>query len=141
MPARLSRPHEMSRLLAIRREVFVVGQGVPADLELDGLDASCTHFAVEHEGQLVGTARLRVTDAGFAKAERVAVTERARGLGLGQALMDALEDEARRGGHAEIVLYAQVGVVGFYERLGYHAVGEVFEEAGIGHREMRKRLA
>lgn len=141
MSVRASRPGELERLLAIRHEVFVVGQRVPEDLEVDGLDPACRHFVAEDDGQLVGTARLRVTPDGRAKAERVAVLERARGRGLGRELMRAIEDEARRLGFEELVLYAQVNVVPFYARLGYVAVGAVFEEAGIGHLEMRLRLS
>jgi len=91
------------------------------------------------DGQPAGTARLRVVE-GLAKAERVAVLERFRGAGVGAALMRALEGEARRRGLDQMVLHAQVRVIPFYERLGYAAHGPVFDDAGIPHRAMRKRL-
>lgn len=139
MRARRAHPHELSRALAIRREVFVEGQGVPLELEIDGLDPEALHLILEDQGELVGTARMRIVGAA-AKAERVAVLARARGRGAGRLLMDALEAEARALALEEVVLHAQTDVLGFYERLGYAAEGPVFDDAGIPHRKMRKRL-
>jgi predicted GNAT family N-acyltransferase len=54
--------------------------------------------------------------------------------------MGALEAAARERGLAEVILHAQVPVIPFYERLGYAAEGEVFFEAEIPHRVMRRTL-
>jgi predicted GNAT family N-acyltransferase len=35
-----------------------------------------------------------------------------------------------------IYLHAQVSVIGFYESMGFHSVGPIFDEAGIAHRKM-----
>ena len=137
---RVASTRELDACLAIRHEVFVRGQGVPADLEVDGLDPSCVHFVARAGEEAIGTARLRVTEDGHAKAERVAVREEWRGRGVGVGLMEALEAEARRRGHAEVVLYSQADAIPFYERLGYVGEGDRFLEAGIVHLEMRKRL-
>jgi predicted GNAT family N-acyltransferase len=125
--------------LAIRREVFVQGQEVPEELEIDGLDPECTHFLARVDGNPVGTARLREVK-GEAKAERVAVLASWRGYGIGRRLMEATEGEARASGLPGMVLNAQVSVIPFYEGLGYRAEGEVFLEAAIDHRTMRKDL-
>ena len=37
-------------------------------------------------------------------------------------------------------MHAQLYALGFYRRHAYEPVGPVFEEAGIDHVEMRKRL-
>ena len=123
----------------IRRKVFVVGQGVPEDLEIDGKDAASTHFLVWREGVAVGTARMRVVD-GNAKAERVAVLDSAAGSGLGTRLMEALECEALGRGLVRVVLHAQEAVIPFYQKRGYGVEGEFFVEAGIRHRAMSKAL-
>lgn len=123
----------------IRRIVFVVEQGVGEDEEWDDLDGECTHFVALNPGP-VGTARLRPMAGGVAKAQRVAVLREARGQGVGAALMESLEAEARARGHREVQLGAQVGALGFYRSLGYEAYGAEFEEAGIPHRWMRKAL-
>ncbi len=130
---------ELPDCISVRRDVFVVGQNVPEDLEVDGLDVQCTHFIARVDGRAVGTARLRITPEGIAKAERVAVRADVRGQRLGHRLMDALEAEARRQGHDEVVLSAQVPVIPFYEARGYVAEGPVYLDAGIDHRTMRRR--
>ncbi len=136
---RLACSIEMEHLFAIRREVFVAGQGVPIDREIDGLDDVATQFVALDGHEYVGTARLRIVD-GHAKVERVAVREAWRGCGVGGRLMDAAENHARSIGLADAVLSAQVPVIPFYERRGYAADGPVFEDAGIAHRYMRKPL-
>ncbi len=126
--------------LALRRRVFIEEQGVPEADELDGRDGECTHFlARDVRGAAVGCARLRPY-GGKLKVERVAVLPELRGSGLGRALMDAVEERARTLRRGSLFLHAQVAVVGFYEKLGWVSVGDVFEEAGIAHRKMEKRL-
>lgn len=125
----------LSECLAIRREVFIIGQDVPEDLEVDGLDEESIHFLCEVAGRPVGTARLRPMQ-GAGKVERVAVLEAHRGRGLGKAIMEQLHLEADRRGLTRLKLNAQEPVVGFYEDLGYTAIGERFMEAGIPHRAM-----
>jgi predicted GNAT family N-acyltransferase len=137
--AREAKARELRVCFAIRRTVFVEGQGVPESLEIDGLDAACDQFVVCQDGEIVGTARLRFVDA-KAKAERVAVLDARQGTGLGRVLMEALEAKARASGHDSLVLNAQVSVQGFYERLGYRALGARFMEAGIEHVPMEKTL-
>lgn len=134
---------DLETALGIREIVFIQGQDVPRELEVDGLDPECTHFLAERllEGRWtpVGTARLR-PKGGVAKAERVAVLAEHRGLGLGLLLMAALEDEASNRGFSEVILNAQVQVVPFYQSIGYQGEGPEFEEAGIQHLAMRRRI-
>lgn len=68
------------------------------------------------------------------------MTKAARGLGVGVALVRAIEAEAGRLGLAAVDLGAQTHALGFYERLGYEAYGPEFQDAGIPHRAMRRRL-
>ncbi|WP_158774616.1 GNAT family N-acetyltransferase [Cobetia sp. L2A1] len=117
----------------IRRIVFMVEQHVPEDEEWDGRDDACEHFLVRLEGRPVGTARL-LPDG---HVGRVAVLSEARGLGLGQHLMEACILAARQAGHAEVLLDAQTHALVFYQRLGFTAFGDEFIDAGIPHRSMR----
>jgi predicted GNAT family N-acyltransferase len=133
-------PNEFSLCLAIRREVFVDEQGVQWEEEVDGLDAESVHFLAYSDDESVGTARLRVTPEGHAKAERVAVRSSWRKRGVGRLLMETLEMEACGAGHPELALAAQVAVIPFYERIGYRAEGPEFMDARIVHRMMRKEL-
>ena len=131
--------HDLGECLIIRRRVFVEGQGVSEQAEIDGRDPECAHFLARVEETPVGTARLRET-GGLAKAERVAVLESERSRGVGRALMGFLEAEAQARGLGEVLLHAQVPVIPFYQKLGYAAEGDVFLEDDIPHRMMRKKL-
>jgi predicted GNAT family N-acyltransferase len=136
---RVVRTDDLRTCRDIRREVFIEEQGVPLHEEMDEHDATAMHFLAVEDGEPVGTARLRTLPDGTPKAERVAVRAVHRKTGIGRALMTALEDAARP--NDQLVLNAQVPVIPFYERLGYEAEGPVFDEAGIPHRTMRKRLS
>jgi predicted GNAT family N-acyltransferase len=125
----------------LRRVVFIEEQGISERDEYDDLDDVCVHFlARAADGTPLGTARLYFTDDGKAKAQRVAVVQEARKLGVGRAVMVALEREALTRGHDEVVLGAQVSAIPFYLAQSYETFGEPFDDAGIPHRWMRKRI-
>ncbi|MET9428650.1 GNAT family N-acetyltransferase [Streptomyces sp. NPDC003036] len=136
---------------AVRREVFVVEQGVPEEIEYDAYDATAVHvLAVRRaDGAALGTGRLLYgPDAagktggaeGVGSLGRLAVAKRARGLGVGVALVRAIEEAARARGLAAVDLHAQTHALRFYERLGYAAYGAEFHDAGIPHLAMRRTL-
>ncbi len=119
---------------AIRFEVFVNEQKVPAEIELDDMDAVCLHaLAFDAQGQALGTGRL-LPDGHIG---RMAVRRSARGSGVGGALLQALMEQARLRGDARVVLNAQTHAAPFYQRHGFEVVGAEFEEAGIAHVEMQ----
>lgn len=132
-------PADQRRCLDVRCEVFVRGQGVPLNLEVDGLDADATHLLATVAGEAAGTIRLREVD-GVAKLERLAVRPTFQGRGIGRALVRAAEAQARLAGRSQAKLGAQVTVIPFYEALGYGAEGPIFLDAGIDHRMMYRQL-
>ncbi|MDA8107519.1 MAG: GNAT family N-acetyltransferase [Betaproteobacteria bacterium] len=122
---------------AIREQVFVSEQGVPRELELDDMDARCVHaLARLEDGRTIGTGRL-LPDGHIG---RMAVLAEWRGRGVGGALLERLVEEARARGMREVALSAQTHALGFYARHGFTAEGEVYLEAGIPHRAMRRKL-
>ncbi|MEU4095575.1 GNAT family N-acetyltransferase [Streptomyces sp. NPDC026673] len=133
-------PDDLKAYYAIRHEVFVVEQKVPAELEYDAHDAGAVHVLATGPGGALGACRLLLGDDGTGILGRLAVTGAARGLGIGAALVREIEVEARRRGLSAVELHAQTHAVGFYERLGYTSFGEEYEEAGIPHLSMRRVL-
>jgi predicted GNAT family N-acyltransferase len=131
---------ERADALAVRHAVFVEGQGIAEDRELDGLDGEATHVVAYDDGHPVGAARLREPESGTGKVERVAVREARRGEGWGRRVVEAVHSVARERGLTGLLLHAQTDVEEFYRRLGYRTVGEEFEEAGIPHVEMVRNL-
>jgi predicted GNAT family N-acyltransferase len=121
----------------IRYAVFVDEQKVPAEIELDDWDALSLHaLALDAQGRVLGTGRL-LPDGHIG---RMAVLESARGQGVGTALLRALLQAARARGDREVVLSAQTHAMPFYEKAGFIAEGDEYDDAGIPHRQMRRRM-
>jgi len=131
---------ERAAAFAVRREVFVVEQGISAALEFDGRDAAACHLLARRDGLPVGSLRLRFLEGDVAKIERIAVRAAARGHKVGQALLQAALARARAAGAAEARLHAQCTVQAFYRRQGFAAYGPSFVEDGILHVAMRLDL-
>ena len=118
----------------VRYAVFVEEQKVPAEIELDEFDPVSLHaLAFDPAGRVVGTGRL-LPDGHIG---RMAVLPQARGIGAGSALLKALMQAARARGGREVALSAQTHAIPFYERFGFVAEGEEYDDAGIPHRMMR----
>jgi predicted GNAT family N-acyltransferase len=130
----------MRKAFDLRYEVFVDEQGVPRELEADEFDPCATHLVAIRDDQVIGTLRM-LEHGAAAKIGRVAVRAAARRTGIGARLMDRAAAIASERGFAEIILHAQVAVAGFYRRLGYVEEGGLFDEAGIPHIAMRKKIA
>lgn len=121
----------------VRFAVFVEEQRVPAEIEIDAMDPLCLHaLACAPDGRVLGTGRL-LPDGHIG---RMAVLASARGQGVGAQLLLALMQAARSRGHAHAVLSAQTHAIGFYRRFGYEVEGEVYDDAGIPHVDMRAAL-
>lgn len=117
----------------IRMEVFVQEQNVPAELEMDQMDALCLHaIAFNAAGEAVGTGRL-LPDGHIG---RMAVRKVARGTGVGGLLLQALMAQAHARGDRVLALSAQTHAAPFYQRHGFVVEGNEFYEAGIAHINM-----
>jgi predicted GNAT family N-acyltransferase len=128
---------------ALRHRVFVVEQGVPAELERDDADATAVHaLSRDDDGRVRATGRLLPDAAGPGRAVigRMATDPAARGRGHGAAVLAVLHREAAARGPTAVELHAQVTARGFYERAGYRAAGGEYEEAGIRHVTMTRAL-
>ena len=147
---RVTDPAEVAAAYLVRHVVFVEEQGVPVELERDERDPGADHFLARVDGRPVGAGRLVVERAGFADLDpglgpvghlgRLAVLAEARGAGLGAALVQAVEARAAERRLAVVYLGAQTHAIAFYERLGYTAYGPQFDDAGLPHRHMQRRL-
>jgi predicted GNAT family N-acyltransferase len=141
---------EVEAAYAVRYDVFVTEQGVPGELERDSQDDDAEHLVAYADGRPVGAVRLVVEDPGFegidravgkvAHLGRLAVRPEARRGGLGVRLVRAVEACALSRGLTVMALSSQTYAIPFYERLGYTAQGEEFDDAGIPHRWMTRRL-
>lgn len=130
-------PADRSALESVRCEVFIKEQNVPRTLEFDGLDASALHWlALTENDQPVGT--LRLLPSG--QIGRMAVIRSHRGQGIGSRLLHHALAAAEAHGWNEVWLNAQYARRGFYAPHGFIVISDIFEDAGIPHQRMLRRL-
>ena len=121
----------------LRFAIFVDEQNVPSGIELDDMDAKCLHaVAYDADGRAIGTGRL-LPDGHIG---RIAVAREWRRRGVGAEIMGALMLEARKRGHAQVIVSAQLQAAAFYRGLGFVAQGKVYPDAGILHQDMVREL-
>ncbi len=125
-------------VLRFRQSIFVVEQASPYP-DLDGLDQGARHLLLRADGALAGYLRL-IPMAGpppAVRIGRVAVAPDLRRRRLGRRLMK----EALRFCHEQypaqsLVLAAQRYLVPFYERLGFTATSDPYDDCGVPHVDM-----
>ena len=122
--------------LALRREVFVHEQHVPPEDEFDSYDLTATHVVALDDGNVVGCLRIIFLDQ-HAKFGRVVVAASARGKGIASRMMRFAMDYAASRGQTRFYLTAQTDKLTLYEKLGFTAFGEEFEDGGMPHLAMK----
>lgn len=136
---------ELYEILKARYAVFTQEQGIIC-LDEDDIDYISTHIFLTRGPKVIAYARLfrekiettldpdkceLVSNDSIFCVGRMLTTVRHQGFG--SRLMHTLLAEAKRQGAKTIRLHAQVPAVPFYERFGFHPVGEPFLEADIPH--------
>lgn len=126
-------PQDHPELIALRTEVFVHEQKVPASLEIDGLDPQCLHVkALDAQDHIIGTARLLPNNY----VGRMCVRKAFRKSGVGGRMLEYFIDYARRHQLPALMLNAQTSAQSFYQKYGFKADSKIFMEADIAHIHM-----
>jgi predicted GNAT family N-acyltransferase len=130
---KISKEEDLATAHEIRRLVFVIEQNCPPELEWEHEEDS-VHFLAFLNGTPCGTARWRQTDKGY-KLERFAVLKEFRGRGVAGALIKTVLEDLPKD-RALRYLNAQLDAIPVYAKFGFRPKDELFEEAGIMHRQM-----
>ena len=124
----------------IRFQVFVVGQQVPIEDDIDGKDAVSIHYLLKVDDRPAGVARVRYLDD-YSKIERVGIVEEYQGRGLGRDLMlFILSDLRSQSTHQKVRLSSQTYAIPFYEKLGFLVCSDKYMDSGIMHKDMQMML-
>ena len=115
--------------LELRNRVMRLPLGLNIHDEDFSFEQNCVLYAAFDGEQVIGMGSM---------SRDTAIQSR----GLGRQLLEALEGAAREQGAAHICLDARVTAQHFYERAGYHTVGEIFllSYAPVEHILMEKDL-
>ena len=135
-------PGRLYALLRLRAAVFVVEQDC-AYQDLDSLDQQSLHLCGMDAGKLACYARISPPGVKLrcVGISRVLVRRDCRGAGLGRLLMrEALRHCEEHWPKREIALAAQQHLVDFYTSLGFQGVSAPYDEAGIPHVDMVRRV-
>ena len=125
---------EVYEIVRARQEIFLMEQRIVCR-DFDGVDYDALHCFIERDGKVCAYLRAYKSDEGV-KIGRVLTIP--HGVGLGKRLMEAAMPKIKEAfGADEIILHSQIQAEGFYEKLGFKRVGEVFLEEGIEHVTMR----
>ena len=129
--------NELYELLRVRSEVFVVEQNCVYQ-DMDGDDKQSIHLWLTKEDRVVALAR--VCPAGVHLNEisigRVITTERGKGYGE-QIMRAAIAAAVEHFGATLIEIEAQEYAQGFYEKVGFHRVSDIFMLDNIPHVRMQ----
>jgi len=131
---------ELQETFEVRREVFVREQGISEGLVFDEHDRGALHMVVKDGERVIGTARVQFLADNQAKLERMAVLKRYRRKGIGKEMLLFLDAVWKDKQVQQVIIHAQFEVVPFYKLCGFYKLGLPFQEAGIKHIKMCKRL-
>ena len=108
---------------------FVLGEQL-------GYDDEATHVLIFFDDKAIGTGRILIDG----HIGRVAVLKKYRGLGIGKSVMQELIKWAQKNNLEKLWLSSQWHARGFYIDLNFTCTGEKYEEAGIDHIKMTRKL-
>ncbi len=126
--------------LDLRRRVLRWPLGLDFSEEQLAEEVHDIHLAVFEGEAMAATLVLTPQGCSAIKMRQVAVESALQGQGVGRLLVEFSEVVAQERGFEIMTLHARDTAVPFYLRLGYSLEGEEFEEVGIPHRSMSKKL-
>lgn len=95
-------------------------------------------LVAEHNNQIIACLILTPLPDNTVQLRQMAVAAAWQGKNIGKLLVGYAEQFAREQGYEHIILHARIVARGFYEKLGYAPVGDIFTEVGIPHILMEK---
>ncbi len=134
-----TRRDDIGKVFMLRYKVFVLEQCFAESIEIDDHDNDATFLIAKEGNDVIGTLRLFKED-GNVMLGRMAVEKAWRGKGIGSTLIRESIPIARQLGGTYIAAHAQSRALGFYVKSGFVPYGKEFDEEGVPHQLVRKKL-
>lgn len=125
---------ELYEILRSRAEIFVVEQKI-SYVDMDEIDYNCLHCYIEEGGRVKAYLRAFYDNDGSVKIGRVLTLTHGEGLGR-EIMARSIETIKDKMPTTLIYLNSQEHAIGFYEKLGFKVVSDVFYEEHIPHFRM-----
>ena len=132
---------EYAQMVQLRTDILRKPLGMtftPEELEKEKENI---HIAAFEDDKMLGCCMLIRQEDKEIRLRQMAVLNNLQGKGIGKAILIFAENIARDLGYKEITMHARKTAEPFFEKLGYRVIGDEFQELGIPHVEMEKRLA
>ena len=132
--------HEYKQALQLRDRILRKPLGLvftEAELQKDEHDI---HFGLFNGDKIIACLTLTKTENDRMKMRQVAVDDAVQGKGFGKKLSLAAEKYAAENGYHTMFCHARAVAAPFYQKLGYHIIGDEFTEVNIPHFVMEKHL-
>ncbi len=125
----------------LRNKILLRPIGVP-DYGWEMNDKNSWHFVAVEGAKVIGCVILYPLNEEKSKAQlmQMAVDNSWQGKGIGKLLVKALLNFATNQGINEIEIHSRAEVTTFYEQLGFQIYGDEFEEVGIKHRLLNRKM-
>lgn len=98
------------------------------------------HLALINGTELLAVTLLKPVSVREIKLRQFAVDPEAQKQGYGKMLLQFAEKVSKDFDHTIITMHARETAVNFYENSGYKKKGSVFQEVGIPHFKMEKKI-
>ena len=129
---------ELYEIVRSRIDVFLMEQKIICQ-DFDCVDYDSLHCFLEEDGRVVAYLRAyRLDDETVAIGRVLSLTHK---TGLGSRLMrESMPEIKKRFNCKKFSLHAQTQAEGFYKKMGFSTVSDVFMEEGIPHVTMEKSI-
>ena len=131
---------EYAQMVQLRTEILRKPLGMTFSAEELEKEKENIHIAAFEDDKMLGCCMLIRQEDKEIRLRQMAVLNNLQGKGIGKAILIFAENIARDLGYKEITMHARKTAVPFFEKLGYRIIGDEFQELGIPHVEMEKKL-
>lgn len=131
---------ELYEIVKARFEVFVMDQKIICEQDFDDKDKQCYHVFLQEDNKVVAYSRIVPKGLSYDTPSigRVLVLNSHRRRGIAEKMMKECVAYIKENLNEEhITLSAQEYVKGLYESVGFKAISDVYDEAGIPHVKMK----
>ncbi len=131
---------EYQQMVKLRNDILRQPLGLSFDSDELAREKEDILIGAFDDDEMLACCLLTKMDDKCLRLRQMAVQNNLQGKGIGASMMNFAETVARDKGYKKLVMHARKTVMGFYEKLGYKAVGDEFTEVTIPHFVMEKSL-
>lgn len=131
---------EQKNLIILRHKILRKPLNLSFSSAALALEKNQFHFGIFEQNKLIGGLVLLAIDKQKIKMRQVCIDFEYQTKGFGQKLVLESEKWAKKQAFEMIYCHARENALAFYQKLNYTIEGEAFEEIGLKHFKLIKKL-